>query len=127
MIFFTKSAYFILINASSSLNKVAEIYIREIVRLHGTPKSIIFDRDPRFTSRFLRSLHEVLGTKLKFSMACHPQTDGQIEKTIQILEDMLRVYVIDFKARWVHYLPLAEFAYNYSYHASIQMALYEAL
>ncbi|KAG8481029.1 hypothetical protein CXB51_025732 [Gossypium anomalum] len=73
-----------------SLNKLAELYIREIVRLHGIPLSIISDRDPRFTSRFWQKLQEALGTKLNFSTAFHPQTDGQSERVIQILEDMLR-------------------------------------
>ena len=124
---FTKSAHFLPINAGYSPEKLAEIYIKEIIRLHGTPKSIISDRDPRFTSRFWKALHEALGTKLRFSTAYHPQTDGQSERTIQTLEDMLRACVIDFKGNWDRFLPLAEFAYNNSYHASIQMAPYEAL
>jgi Integrase zinc binding domain/Chromo (CHRromatin Organisation MOdifier) domain len=124
---FTKSAHFIPISASYSPGKLAEVYIKHIVRLHGIPKSIISDRDPRFTSRFWQALHEALGSKLKFSTAYHPQTDGQSERTIQTLEDMLRACVLDFKGNWDQYLPLAEFAYNNSYHSSIQMAPFEAL
>ena len=74
-----------------------------------------------------KDLHEALGTKLKFSTAYHPQTDGQSERTIQTLQDMLRACVLDFKGSWDHFLPLAEFAYNNSYHASIKKAPYEAL
>jgi hypothetical protein len=91
------------------------------------PVSIISDRDPRFTSRFWQSLQATMGTKLKFSTAFHPQTDGQSERTIQTLEDMLRVCVLDFKGSWSQYIPLIEFAYNNSYQASIKMAPYEAL
>nr|GEY73158.1 reverse transcriptase domain-containing protein [Tanacetum cinerariifolium] len=85
------------------------------------------DRDPIFASRFWRSLQESLGTNLDMSTAYHPQTDGQSERTIQTLEDMLRAYVIDFGNGWDKNLPLAEFSYNNSYHASIKAAPFEAL
>ena len=75
--------------------KVAQIYLREIVRIHGLPETIISDRDPRFLSRFWVSLSKALGTKLHPSTAAHLQTDGQSERTIQILEDMLRTCVLD--------------------------------
>ncbi|KAG8483164.1 hypothetical protein CXB51_022137 [Gossypium anomalum] len=110
-----------------SIWKLAKLYVAEIVRLHGVPVSIISDRDPRFTSRFWQKLHEALGTRLNFSTTFHPQTDGQSERVIQILEDMLRGCVIDFRGSWEDYLPLAEFAYNNSYQSSIRMAPYEAL
>ncbi|KAK5771447.1 hypothetical protein PVK06_047651 [Gossypium arboreum] len=123
----TKSAHFIPVRTDYSLQKLAKLYVAEVVRLHGVPVSIIFDRDPRFTSRFCRKLQEALGTRLDFSTAFHPQTDGQSERVIQVLEDMLRGCIIDFRGSWEDYLPLAEFAYNNSYQASIQMAPYEAL
>ena len=85
----TKSAHFLLVKVSYSLDKLAEIYIREVVRLHGVPFSIVSVRDLRFTSRFWPSLQNALGNKLRFSTAFHPQTDGQSERTIQTLEDML--------------------------------------
>ncbi|KAL0373523.1 UNVERIFIED_CONTAM: Transposon Tf2-11 polyprotein [Sesamum radiatum] len=94
---------------------------------HGIPTSIVSYRDPRFTSHFWGSLHRALGTKLHFSTAFHPQTDGQSERTIQTLEDMMRAYVIEFKGNWDDHLPLMEFAYNNSFHSSIGMAPYEAL
>ena len=72
----TKSAHFLPVKVSYSLDKLAEIYIREVIRLHGVPFSIVLDRDPRFTSRFWPSLQHILGTKLKFSIAFHPQIDG---------------------------------------------------
>ena len=108
----TKSTHFIPVHTDYSLQKLAKLYVAEIVRLHRVPLSIIFGRDPRFTSRFWKKLHEALGTWLNFSTAFHPQTDGQSERVIQILEDMLRGCVIDFRGSWEDYLSLAEFAYN---------------
>ncbi|CAL2271224.1 unnamed protein product [Prunus armeniaca] len=98
-----------------------------IVRLHGAPVSIVWDRDARFTSRFLRCLQEAMGTRLQFSTIFHPQTDGQSERTIQTLKDMLRSCVLQFKDAWDVHLALVEFAFNNSYHSSIEMAPYEAL
>ncbi|KAL4378458.1 hypothetical protein GQ457_02G023120 [Hibiscus cannabinus] len=89
--------------------------------------SIVFDRDPKFTSRFWESLHMALGSRLNFSTSYHPQTDGQPKWVIQVLEDMLRCCIIDFQGTWEKQLPLVEFVYNNSYQASIQMAPYEAL
>ena len=103
------------------------MYITEIVSIHGVPLSIVSDRDGRFTSNFWKSLQKSLGSKLKLSTAYHPQTDCQSERTIQTLEDMLRACVIDFKGSWESHLPLIEFSYNNSYHASIQAAPYEVL
>ena len=123
---FTKSARFIPFKLGQSTKLLAEKYIQEVVRLHGMPVSIVSDRDTRFLSYFLRSLQESLGEHLKFS-TYHPQTDGQLERTIQILEDMLSACILDFKGSWEDYLHLAEFAYNNSYQASIKMAPFEAL
>ena len=110
-----------------TLEGLCRLYIREIVRLHGVPVSIVSDRDPRFTAQFWKSFQKAMGTQLSMSTAFHPQTDGQTERTIQILEDMLRACVLDLKSSWEEHLPLIEFAYNNSYQASIQMAPYEAL
>ncbi|GKE48863.1 putative reverse transcriptase domain-containing protein [Tanacetum coccineum] len=109
------------------MEKLARIYLKEVVTRHGIPVSIICDRDPRFASNFWRSLQKALGTSLDMSTAYHPQTDGQSERTIQTLEDMLRACVIDFRNGWVKHLPLVEFSYNNSYHASIKAAPFEAL
>ena len=123
----TKSAHFIATNNTYSLERYARLYVDEIVRLHGAPVSIVSDRDPRFTSRFWPKLQDAMGTRLHFSTAFHPQTDGQSERTIQTLEDMLRACVMEFKGSWNNYLALIEFAYNNSYQSSIGMAPYEAL
>ncbi|OMO65975.1 reverse transcriptase [Corchorus capsularis] len=123
----TKSAHFLLVRITFSTERLARLYVAEIVRLHGVPVSIVLDRDPRFTSRFWPKLQHALGTRLKFSTAFHPQTDGQFERIIQTLEDMLRACVLEFHGSWADHVALAEFAYNNSYQASIGMAPYEAL
>ena len=123
----TKFAHFLLVNVEDSLEKLAQLYVDEIVRLHGVPVLIVSDRDPRFTSRFWPSLQAALGTHLHFSTTFHPQTDGQSERTIQALEDMLRACVMEFKGSWDTHLALMEFAYNNSYQSSIEMAPFEAL
>ncbi|XP_058219425.1 uncharacterized protein LOC131329998 [Rhododendron vialii] len=123
----TKSAHFLPIQVSDSIDTLSHFYIRKIIRLHGIPVSIVSDRDPRFTACFWQSLQAALGTNLLFSTAYHPQTDGQSERTIQILEDMLQACVMDFRGSWEDHLPLVEFAYNNSYQSSIEMAPYEAL
>ncbi|GKE12762.1 putative reverse transcriptase domain-containing protein, partial [Tanacetum coccineum] len=123
----TKSAYFLPIRENDPLDKLARLYLNRIVARHELPVSIICDRDGRFTSNFWRSFQKALGTDLSMSTAYHPETDGQSERTIQTLEDMLRACVIDFGRGWVKHLPLAEFSYNNSYHASIKVAPYEAL
>ncbi|KAJ9544262.1 hypothetical protein OSB04_023969 [Centaurea solstitialis] len=123
----TKSAHFLPIKETYSIDKLARLYVDEVVMRHGVPISIISDRDSRFTSRFWQSLQAALGTRVDLSTAYHPQTDGQTERTIQTLEDMLRACVIEFGGSWDDHLPLVEFSYNNSYHASIQCAPYEAL
>jgi len=101
--------------------------MREIIRLHGVPVSIVSDRDTRFWSHFWESLQESLGTRLKFNTSYHLQTDRQFKRTIQILEDMLQACIIKLKGSWEDHLHLAEFSCNNSYHASIKMASFEAL
>ncbi|GJR48650.1 putative reverse transcriptase domain-containing protein [Tanacetum coccineum] len=123
----TKSAHFLPIREDYKTEKLAKIYVNEIVARHGVPVSIISDRDGRFTSHLWQALQEALGTRLDMSTAYHPQTDGQSERTIQTLEDMLRACVMDFGGSWDTHLPLIEFSYNNSYHTSIKCAPFEAL
>ena len=99
----------------------------EIVRFHGVSLSIVSDRDLRFTSRFWKELQLALGTRLSFNTTFHRQTNGQSERLIQVLEDMLRGCVMEFTRSWDRYIPLIEFAYNNNYQSSIDMAPYEAL
>ncbi|GJW34789.1 putative reverse transcriptase domain-containing protein [Tanacetum coccineum] len=123
----TKSATFVAIRETDRLEKLARLYLKEVVMRHGIPVSIICDRDPRFTSHFWRSLQKALGTNLDMSTAYHPQTNGRSERNIQTLEDMLHACAIDFGKGWVNHLPLVKFSYNNSYHASIKAAPFEAL
>ena len=98
-----------------------------IICLHGVPKEIVSDRGTQFTSRFWKQVQEALGTKLAFSTAYHPQTDGQTKRVNQILEDMLRAFVLAYGSKWEDCLPYAEFSYNNSYQSSLQMAPFEDL
>ncbi|GKB24144.1 putative reverse transcriptase domain-containing protein [Tanacetum coccineum] len=117
----TKSANFLPMKKTDSMEKLTRLYLKEIVCRHGVPVLIISDRDNHFTSNFWRSLQKALGTNLDMSTAYRPQTDGQSEMIIQMLEDMLCACVIDFGNSWDRHFPLVEFSYNNSYHASIAM------
>nr|GEX98323.1 reverse transcriptase domain-containing protein [Tanacetum cinerariifolium] len=123
----TKSAIFTSIRETEPMDKLARIYLKEVVTRHEIPVSIISDRDSRFVSNFWRSLQNALGTRLDMSTVYHTETDGQSERTIQTLEDMLRACAIDFRKGWVDQLPLVEFSYNNIYHASIKAVPFEAL
>nr|GEV36596.1 hypothetical protein [Tanacetum cinerariifolium] len=107
-----KSAIFTPIIETDHMDKLARIYLKEVITRHRIPVSIISDRDSRFVSNFWRSLQNALGTRLDMSTAYHPKTDDQSERTIQTLKDMLRTCAIDFGKGWVNHLPLFEFSYN---------------
>jgi transposase InsO family protein len=104
------------------VDKLAKIYVNEVVRLHGVPTSIVSDRDPRFTSRLWPSIQRALGTNLSISTAFHPHTNGRSERVIQILEDLLRAYALEFRGNWEEHLSLVEFTNNNSYETTIRMA-----
>nr|GEZ64389.1 putative reverse transcriptase domain-containing protein [Tanacetum cinerariifolium] len=123
----TKSAYFLPMRKDYKMDSLARLYLNEIVARHGVLISIISDCDSRFTLRFWQSMQEALGTRLDMSTAYHPQTDGQSERTIQTLEDMLRACVRDFEGNWDVHILLVEFSYNNSYHSSVRCASFEAL
>ena len=111
----TKSAHFLVVRMTFTLEEFCKLYIREIVGLHGVPVSIVSDWDPRFTAEFWKSFQRAMGTQLRISTDFHPQNDGQLERTIQVLEDILRACVLDLKGSWEEHLPLVEFSYNNSY------------
>ena len=123
----TKRAHFIPVRDTYDVIDVVKVFINDIVCLHLVPKKTISDRDPKFTSRFWTSMQAAIGTQLNLSSAYHPETDGQTERVNQVMEDMLRMYVMDQQAQWEKYLPLVEFAYNNSHHSSIGMPPYQAL
>ena len=111
----TKSAHFLAVRMTLTLEEFCRLYIREIVRLHGVPISIVSDKDPRFTTHFWKSFQKAMWTQLTMSTTFHPQIDGQSERTIQLLEDMLCACVLDLKGSWEDYLPFVKFSFNNSY------------
>jgi hypothetical protein len=123
----TKVAHFIPVKLTHKEINIVDIYMREIARLHGIPKTIVTDRDPKFTSNFWKGLFKGFGTNLNFSMTYHPESDGKTKRVNQVIEDMLRMYVMDKPSKWEDYLHLVEFSYNNGYQASLKMIPFEAL
>ncbi|GJV47329.1 putative reverse transcriptase domain-containing protein [Tanacetum coccineum] len=123
----TKSAHLLAIYKDYKIERLARLYINEIVARHDVHVLIISDRYIYFTSRFWQSLPKALGTRLDLSTAYHPEIDGQSKRTIQTLEDMLRACTIDFGGNCDTHLPLIEFSYNNNYHSSVKCAPFEAL
>ena len=124
---FSKLGHFEALKPGFTVKEVARVFIRFVVKLHGFPLTIVSDCDPLFLSRFWRNLFEFSGTKLHYSTAYHPQSDGQIEVVNRTLEQYLRVFTHSHPKLWASYLPWAEFYYNGSFHSSIQMSPHEAL
>jgi hypothetical protein len=91
----TKASHFIPVKLTHKETNIVDIYVREISRLHGIPKTIVFDRDPKFTSNFWKGLFKGFGTNLNFNTTCHPDSDGKTKRVNQVIEDMLRMYVMD--------------------------------
>jgi transposase InsO family protein len=121
-------SHFILVKITYKGSQLAEIYMDRIVCLHGVPKKIVSDRGSQFTSRFWKSFHENMDMKLSFSLAYHPQTDGQTERTNQVLEDMLRACALQHGGSWDKSLPYAAFSYNNNnYQVRLKMSPFEAL
>jgi transposase InsO family protein len=123
----TKVAHFIPVKTTYSRPQLAELYMSQIVFLHGVLKKIVSDRGTQFTSRFWERFHETLDTQLHFSSAYHPQADGQTERVNQILKDMLRACALHYIRSWDKSLPYAEFSYNNSYQESLKMAPFDKL
>lgn len=116
---FTKMAHFIPTTDTATARETADLFIKHVVKLHGVPKVIVSDRDPKFTSNFWKSTLPLLGIKLNMSSAFHPQSDGQTERMNKVLEDMLRHYVSPQHEDWNKYLDAAEFAHNNAFHESV--------
>lgn len=124
---FTKYAHFIPMKHPFSAPQVARVFVDSVVKLHGMPRSIVSDRGAIFTSLFWRQLFEKLSTKLKFTTAYHPQTDGQTERVNQSLEMYLRCSIQDHPKQWKQWISLAELWYNSAVHSSIGMSPFQAL
>lgn len=123
----TKVAHFLSVKESITAAQLAELYTSRVVSLHGIPQLITSDRGSIFTFRFWDSFQQAMGTKIRFSTAFHPQTNGQVERVNQILEDMLRVCVISYGMKWEDCLSLAKFSYNNSFQESSGKAPFEIL
>jgi hypothetical protein len=123
----TKVAHFVPLKHPNSAAQVAKAFWENIVRLHGIPLTIVSDRDPIFTSNLWQELMKAAGTKLQFSTAYHPQTDGQSERVNQCMEMFLRCAVNDSPTHWKRWLPAAEFWYNSTHHASLTCSPFKAL
>ena len=123
----SKAAHFIPMKSTYKAVHIADIFLKEIFRLHGIPKAIIQDRDTKFTGNFWRSLFSGLETQLNFSTAYHLQTYGQTKRVNHIVEDMLRMYVMNNPTKWEDYLNLADFAYNNGYQTSAKMSPFQIL
>jgi hypothetical protein len=122
----TKAAHFVPLKMTHTTTNIAEINIREIVRLHEIPKTIVLDRDTNFTSNFWRGLFVGFGTNMNFNTAYHRQSYGKIERVNRVIEDMFRMYVMDNPSKWEDHLHLVEFAYNNGYQDSLKMIPFEA-
>jgi len=123
----TKLVHFILVKSTHKTYEIANIFMKEIFRLHGLPKAIISDRDTKLTFNFLKGLFKDLRTQLNFNTTYHLQTNGQTKRVNEVLEDMLRMYVMDTPSNWEDCLHIVEFAYNNNHQVSLGMSMFEAL
>ncbi|KAL4361167.1 hypothetical protein GQ457_04G019980 [Hibiscus cannabinus] len=124
---FSKMAHFIACHKTDDVVNVANLFFRDVARLHGIPRSIVSDRDVKFLSHFWRTLWSKLGTKLMFSTTCHPQTDGQIEVVNRVLSTLLRAVIKKNIKTWEDCLPHVEFAYNHDVHSATNMSPFEVV
>jgi hypothetical protein len=123
----TKETHIISVKTTHKETNIAEIYMKEVARLHGVSKTIVSYRDPKFTSNFWRGLFKGFNTNLNLSTMYHPELDGKKERTNMIIKDMLKMYVIDQPSKWEDYIHLVDFSYNNGYKVSLKMSLFEAL
>lgn len=124
---YTKGAHFIGLRPNFTAKVVADVFMANIVKLHGYPKHIVTDRDPIFFSLFWKGVMKHSGMQLHYNTAYHPQTDGQTEVVNRCLEQYLRAFCSEEPSRWSKFLAMAELWYNSSYHSSTKMSPYKAL
>ena len=124
---FSKMAHFILCHKSDDAVFTADLFSKEIVRLHGMPSTIILDHDAKFFSDFWHTLWNKLGIKLLFSTTYHPQTDGQTEVVNHTLGTMLRAILKKNLKIWEECLPHVEFAYNQATHSTTKVSSFQVV
>ncbi|KAG8485859.1 hypothetical protein CXB51_019209 [Gossypium anomalum] len=122
---FSKMSHFIACSKTDDAINIANLFFKEVVRLHGIPKTIVSDRDAKFLSHFWRTLWSKLGTKLLFSTTCHPQTDGQTEVVNYVISTLLRAIICKNLKSWEECLPHIEFAYNRTVHSATKFSPFE--
>ncbi|KAL5838392.1 hypothetical protein ACOSQ3_015561 [Xanthoceras sorbifolium] len=123
----SKGAHFIPLKHPFTASSVAKAFVENVVKLHGFPRSIVTDRGKLFMSSFWQELFKLQGSKLKASSSYHPQTDGQTEVVNRTLEQYLRCYCHSEQGRWKEYIPWAEYWYNTTHHAAINMSPFEVI
>jgi len=123
----TKTRHFILVKVTHKVDNIAEIYMREIDRLHGVPKKIVSNQYLKFTSNFWKDLFKGFGADLNFNTTYWLESDGKTDRINWIIEDMLRMYVMDNSSKWEDYIHLVDFAYNNLYCESLKMIWFETL
>ena len=123
----TKVAHLIPTQTTTSASDIAQLFVKEVVRLHGILACIMSDRDAKFTSKFWRAMFQSWVTLLNLSSSYHPKKDGQTKRVNQVIKDMLRAYCGQQPQLWLKFLPLVEFSYNSSHHQSLGMSPFKAL
>jgi hypothetical protein len=122
-----KATHFIPVKSTQKAADIAQIYMREIAKMHGIPKTIVPDRDSKFTSNFWKGIFKEFGTNMNFSTTYHPELDGQTKRVNRVIEYMLIMHVMDNPSKWEDCLHLVEFYYNNGYQESLNMISFEAL